>query len=184
MSADKTSPRRYKTCSYRNTAPQNNTQRWPVASRDSSAQLSSAQLSSAQHMRVKWIDTTVNTEVQTTHMLTLTPGTVKGFLLWSQLHPAGWSFAGGRTLTPLERGPRSNVRLSRTRSDFPLRHRRHARPSLYGKNDHIWELLKRLETGSCYKTASLSGHWQKQQLTVDTFENNKKNHYQWCNVTK
>lgn len=37
------------------------------------------------------------------------------------------------------RGPSSNVRLSRTRSLFPLQHARHHRHSIYGKNDHIRE---------------------------------------------
>lgn len=79
----------------------------------------------------------INTQVKTTHMLTLTADYWGGKRHWqcnwfiSQLHPAHQSFTASRTTTPPEkkRGP-SNVRLSRTRSYFPLRRLRHMRHSL------------------------------------------------------
>lgn len=119
------------------TAPQSKTSQIPPAKWSSELRCNVSLSWQLRAARVKLIYIIINTQVKTTHMLTLTADYWGGKRHWqcnwfiSQLHPAHQSFTASRTTTTPEkkRGP-SNVRLSRTRSYFPLRRLRHMRHSL------------------------------------------------------
>lgn len=117
----------------------------------------------------------IDTKVKTTHMLSVTVDnwwtsvTVQlVYLVVIYIHFVKATQAIVHLLS-WKRGPCSNVRLSRTRSYFPLQRQRHMRRSLYGKNDHIWGICKtRLRIKLAFKI--------KHHHLVSIWKNNKTNY--------